>query len=125
MATIDTYLSGNYAPISEEITATALPVTGTIPAELDGRLIRNGPNPVDGGHPDAHWFTGTGMVHGVRLRDGKADWYRNRFVVSDRVSEALGRPITPGTLFPYTTLFRSDSEERRVGKECKIGRAHV
>ena len=25
------------------------------------------------------------------------------------------------TLFPYTTLFRS--EERRVGKECKIGRA--
>ena len=29
------------------------------------------------------------------------------------------------TLFPYTTLFRSESEERRVGKECKIGRAHV
>ena len=27
-------------------------------------------------------------------------------------------------VFPYTTLFRS-SEERRVGKECKIGRAHV
>ena len=27
------------------------------------------------------------------------------------------------SLFPYTTLFRS--EERRVGKECKIGRAHV
>ena len=53
MATIDTYLSGNYAPISEEITATALPVTGTIPAELDGRLIRNGPNPVDGGQPQA------------------------------------------------------------------------
>ena len=26
------------------------------------------------------------------------------------------------TLFPYTTLFRSESEERRVGK---IGRAHV
>ena len=26
------------------------------------------------------------------------------------------------TLFPYTTLFRS-SEERRVGKESKIGRA--
>ena len=99
MATIDTYLTGNYAPVSEEITATELPVTGTIPAELDGRLIRNGPNPVDGGQPDAHWFTGTGMVHGVRLRDGKADWYRNRFVVSDRVSEALGKPVTPGPRF--------------------------
>ena len=93
MATTDTYLAGNYAPVSEEITATELSVTGTIPAELDGRLIRNGPNPIDGGQPDAHWFTGTGMVHGVRLRDGRADWYRNRYVVSDRVAEATGRPI--------------------------------
>ena len=99
MATTDTYLAGNYAPVSEEITATELAVTGTIPAELDGRLIRNGPNPIDGGHPDAHWFTGTGMVHGVRLRDGRADWYRNRYVVSDRVAEATGRPITPGPRF--------------------------
>ena len=89
MATIDTYLAGNYAPVSEEITATELAVTGTIPAELDGRLIRNGPNPIDGGHPDAHWFTGTGMVHGVRLRDGRADWYRNRYVVS---TESPKRP---------------------------------
>ncbi len=97
--TTDQYLQGNYAPVLDEITATDLAVTGTIPAELDGRLIRNGPNPVDGGQPESHWFTGTGMVHGVRLRDGKADWYRNRFVVSDRVSEALGKPITPGPRF--------------------------
>ena len=27
--------------------------------------------------------------------------------------------VTIGTLFPYTTLFRS-SEERRVGKECNL-----
>ena len=99
MSTIDTYLQGNYAPVLDEITAEALPVTGTIPAELDGRLLRNGPNPVDGGQADAHWFVGTGMVHGVRIRDGRADWYRNRFVVSDRVSEALGRPVTPGPRF--------------------------
>ena len=51
MATTNTYLTGNYAPVSEEITATELPVTGTIPVELDGRLIRNGPNPIDGGQP--------------------------------------------------------------------------
>lgn len=99
MTTTDIYLTGNYAPVLEEITATDLPVTGSIPAELDGRLLRNGPNPVDGGQAGAHWFTGTGMVHGVRIRDGRADWYRNRFVVSDRVSEALGRPITPGPRF--------------------------
>ena len=38
--------------------------------------------------------------------------------------ELTERLSTMLTLFPYTTLFRS-SEERRVGKECKIGRAHV
>jgi carotenoid cleavage dioxygenase len=27
-----------------------------------------------------HPFLGDGMVHGVRLRDGKAEWYRNRYV---------------------------------------------
>ena len=29
-----------------------------------------------------HWFLGEGMVHGVRLRDGQAQWYRNRWVRS-------------------------------------------
>ena len=99
MATTDLYLQGNYAPVAAETTVADLPVTGTIPPELDGRLIRNGPNPVDGGDPAAHWFTGTGMVHGVRLCDGRADWYRNRYVVSDRVSTALGKPETPGPRF--------------------------
>ncbi|MBT5140445.1 MAG: carotenoid oxygenase [Acidimicrobiaceae bacterium] len=99
MATTDTYVQGNYAPVREEITTEDLRVTGAIPAELDGRLLRIGPNPVEDAAADDHWFTGTGMAHGVRLRDGKADWYRNRYVVSDRVSEALGRPITPGPRF--------------------------
>ena len=30
------------------------------------------------------------MVHGVRLRDGRAEWYRNRWVRSQAVAEALG-----------------------------------
>ena len=66
------YLEGNFGPVHEELTAADLPVTGTIPAELDGRLIRNGPNPITEQDPETyHWFTGTGMVHGLRLRDGK------------------------------------------------------
>lgn len=75
------YLSGNMAPVEKEITAFDLPVVGEIPAELEGRWLRNGPNPI--GDIDAtkhHWFLGTGMVHGVRLRGGKAEWYRNRYV---------------------------------------------
>mgnify|MGYP003343381433 FL=1 len=55
-----------------------LPVHGTLPEGLDGRYVRNGANP-QSGH-SVHWFAGDGMLHGIRLRDGKAEWYRNRWV---------------------------------------------
>jgi len=35
------YLEGTYAPVTEEVTATELPVTGTIPDHLTGRYLRN------------------------------------------------------------------------------------
>ncbi len=75
------YLTGAAAPVREEVTAFDLPVTGTIPAELDGRFLRNGPNPKDPDPAAYHWFVGEGMVHGVRLRDGRAEWYRNRWTI--------------------------------------------
>jgi len=91
------YLAGNFAPVDEEVTAFDLPVTGTIPDGLEGRLLRIGPNPVLPDDPNAfHWFTGTGMAHGVRLVDGAAEWYRNRYVRSDRVTQAKGWPEIPG-----------------------------
>jgi Retinal pigment epithelial membrane protein len=72
--------------VTEEITAFDLPVTGSLPAELSGRYLRNGPNPLGLDDPDYHWFLGAGMVHGVRLRGGKAEWYRNRWVRSKAVA---------------------------------------
>ena len=91
------YLSGNFAPVADELTVHDLAVTGTIPDDLNGRFLRIGPNPVGPEDPASyHWFLGTGMVHGVRLRDGNAEWYRNRFVRGDRVTEVLGGPATPG-----------------------------
>ena len=94
------YLEGNFAPVHEEITATDLPVTGTIPDDLDGRYLRNGPNPVIAPDPAAyHWFVGSGMVHGVRLRGGRAEWYRNRWVRSAEVAKALGEEPRPGPVF--------------------------
>jgi len=82
------FLEGSFAPVSEEITAFNLPVTGQVPAELTGRYLRNGPNPLGLDEPDPHWFVGAGMVHGVRLRDGQAEWYRNRWVRSQVVAQA-------------------------------------
>ncbi|MCW7942646.1 9-cis-epoxycarotenoid dioxygenase [Streptomyces hygroscopicus] len=71
-------LAGNYAPVTDELTAYDLPVTGRIPAELAGWYLRNGPNPADAA--SGHWFFGDGMIHGVRLEHGRAVSYRNRWV---------------------------------------------
>ena len=46
-----------------------------------GKIFRTGYN----------WFTGDGMVHGVRLGDGQALWYRNRWVDSEATSATLQR----------------------------------
>ena len=87
------FLEGNLAPVTEEVTAFDLEVTGTLPADLDGRYLRNGPNPLGEVNPAKyHWFTGHGMVHGVRLRDGKAEWYRNRWVRNNDVADLLNEP---------------------------------
>ena len=89
------YLSGFLEPVRAEVTASDLEVTGHIPEHLDGRYLRNGPNPAAEVDPATyHWFTGDGMVHGVALRDGKACWYRNRWVRSPAVSRSLGEPAT-------------------------------
>jgi carotenoid cleavage dioxygenase-like enzyme len=84
---------GNLAPVQEEITAFDLPVEGAIPPELRGLYARNGANPRQG-HA-GHWFMGDGMVHGVSLRDGRAEWYRNRWVRTPRFA---GAPRKPGDI---------------------------
>ncbi|NJP64823.1 carotenoid oxygenase family protein [Streptomyces spiramenti] len=93
--------AGPFDPVTEEITAFDLSVTGRIPAELRGRYLRIGPNALGVEDPAAaHWMHGPGMVHGVRLQDGRAEWYRNRWVRSDHVRRALGEP-EKGVRPPY------------------------
>ncbi|MFJ6214113.1 carotenoid oxygenase family protein [Streptomyces sp. NPDC092296] len=83
------YLDGHLAPVPDETDAAGLEVVGTLPPELDGRYLRNGPNPL-AGQDRGHWFAGHGMIHGVRLRDGRAEWYRNRWV---RTRKLAGDPF--------------------------------
>ncbi len=91
------FLSGIHTPMKGELTLTDLRVQGSIPPELDGRYIRIGPNPLKPANPAVyHWFTGDGMVHGVRLQGGRALWYRNQWIRSRAVSAALGEPAAPG-----------------------------
>ncbi len=66
------YLAGEFAPLHEEYTLTDLDVVGTIPDNLDGRYLRNGPNPIGEIDPELyHWFIGDGMVHGIRIREAR------------------------------------------------------
>lgn len=69
------WLDGNFAPVGGDLEATNLSVTGRLPAALSGTWVRNGSNPAG---ESAHWFLGNAMVHGLRLRDGQAEWYRRR-----------------------------------------------
>ncbi len=96
-AVTNPYIVDNYGPVAEEITALDLSVVGELPADLNGRYLRNGPNPAAEVDPATHhWFLGDGMVHGVRLEDGQAKWYRNRYVGSSALSELRGQPDIPG-----------------------------
>ncbi|HEY3818186.1 MAG TPA: carotenoid oxygenase family protein [Polyangiaceae bacterium] len=76
------HLKGAYAPVLEERTLRDLEVIGTIPPDLCGTYLRNGPNPRTGTSPG--WFAGEGMLHGVRLEGGGARWYRNRWMTGGR-----------------------------------------
>ena len=85
------HLRDNWAPVLDELTVTGLRVDGTIPSELRGDYLRTGPNPSTGS--SAHWFFGDGMVHGIRLADGKAE-YRNRFIQTPNIADPLDDPMS-------------------------------
>src|SRR6266498_891980 len=96
------YLVGNFAPVRDERDErderddAGLAITGAIPPELDGLLLRNGPNPILDPEPTAyHWFNGDGMLHGIELSERQAR-YRNRWVRTRAACEALGEPAPAG-----------------------------
>ena len=78
------WLRGNYGPVDHEHDVVDLEVTGSIPTDLAGRYIRNGPNPREA---TPHWFLGDGMLHGVELAGGRATAYRNRWVRTRQFTE--------------------------------------
>ncbi len=97
------FLTGNYAPVGDELTRYDLPVLGRLPDRLRGTLFRNGPNPQFEPVEPYHWFTGDGMVHAITLGDGRAS-YRNRWVRTPKfLAEAgAGRPLFAGFGRPLT-----------------------
>ena len=98
---LPTYLSGNFAPIQQESTIENLDAIGEIPPELEGMLVRNGPNPQFPPIGQYHWFDGDGMVHSIQLKAVQA-MYRNRYVktLGHQKEHAAQQAIWSGLLEP-------------------------
>jgi carotenoid cleavage dioxygenase-like enzyme len=104
------FLSGNFAPMREEHTASDLEVIGEIPADLSGSFLRIGPNPFY--VPDEelyHMFDGDGMIHQVQFDGGKAT-YRNRFVDTEglRLEREKGTWIWKGYRSMADTMLKGE-----------------
>jgi len=98
---VNAYLDGNFAPVQTEITADSLQVIGQLPPDLSGMFVRNGPNPQWSPIGQYHWFDGDGMLHGVRIDNGKAT-YRNRYVQTKgyQIEKQVGKAVWSGLLEP-------------------------
>ena len=96
------FLSGRFAPVHDEISVDDLVVDGTLPTDLTGAYLRNGPNPK---FPPLGSYTypleGDGMIHGVWFEGGRAR-YANRFVRTNslKAEEAAGKAIFGGLMTP-------------------------
>jgi carotenoid cleavage dioxygenase-like enzyme len=74
------HLQGIMRPVADELTVDDCEVVGTIPPEMSGLLIRNGPNQrFAPPGSDYHFFDGDGMLHAMWIDGGKAS-YRNRWI---------------------------------------------
>ena len=112
------FLSGNYAPVDDELSDVDCRVSGRLPDGLQGTLYRNGSNPHFPPVEPYHWFTGDGMVHAVTLGDGPPR-YSNRWVRTPRfVAEAAaGRALFAGFGQPLT--------EAAVALDTGVANTHV
>lgn len=70
LASDNIWLSGNYAPVHDELDAPELAVAGELPPGLSGAYRRNGGNPAFAPIGRYRIFDGDGMVHAVELDGG-------------------------------------------------------
>jgi len=96
------YQSGRFAPVDREVESSDLTVEGTVPTDLDGAFLRNGPNPKFtplGSY--TYPLEGDAMIHGVWLEGGQAR-YKNRWVVTKGMlaEERAGRALFGGLMTP-------------------------
>ena len=94
-------LDGNNAPVRSEDFFENMPVIGTVPKDLNGLYVRNGPNAFYQPEWRYHAYDGDGMVHAIRFENGKVT-YRNRWIQTKALTEeqAAGHALWKGLKEP-------------------------
>ncbi|PIN26288.1 Beta, beta-carotene 15,15'-dioxygenase [Handroanthus impetiginosus] len=100
-------LSGNFAPVDELPPTACDIVEGSLPLCLDGAYIQNGPNPQFMPRSPFHIADGDGMLHSIKISQGKAT-FSSRFVRTYKylLEHELGYPVFPNPVaaLAYTKL---------------------
>ena len=85
----DTAFVAGFRSLEEELTDNHLPLDGSIPPWLSGKLLRNGPGAFEGGGERmAHWFDGLSMLRKYTFADGEVR-YSNRFLRTESYDAAM------------------------------------
>ncbi|KAG7546939.1 Carotenoid oxygenase [Arabidopsis suecica] len=102
-------LSDNFAPVLDELPPTDCEIIhGSLPPSLNGAYIRNGPNPQFLPRGPYHLFDGDGMLHAIRIHNGKATLC-SRYVKTYKynVEKQTGAPVMPNVFSGFNGVTAS------------------
>ncbi|EOA15698.1 hypothetical protein CARUB_v10006410mg [Capsella rubella] len=102
-------LSDNFAPVLDELPPTDCEIIhGSLPPSLNGAYIRNGPNPQFLPRGPYHLFDGDGMLHAIRIHNGKATLC-SRYVKTYKynVEKQNGAPVLPNVFSGFNGVTAS------------------
>ncbi|KAL2348739.1 hypothetical protein Fmac_002739 [Flemingia macrophylla] len=99
-------LTQNFAPVDELPPTPCELLQGTLPPCLDGAYIRNGPNPHFLPRGPYHLFDGDGMLHALRISQGKPTTLCSRYVKTYKykVENDAGFPLIPNVFSGFNSI---------------------
>ncbi|KDP37806.1 hypothetical protein JCGZ_06708 [Jatropha curcas] len=101
-------LSDNFAPVDELPPTDCEVIEGSLPSCLDGAYIRNGPNPQYLPKGPYHLFDGDGMLHSIRISQGKAKLCSRYVKTYKYIKERdAGAPLLPNVFSGFNGLAAS------------------
>ncbi|XP_027080321.1 probable carotenoid cleavage dioxygenase 4, chloroplastic [Coffea arabica] len=99
------FLSNNFAPVDELPPTECEVVEGSLPPCLDGAYFRNGPNPQFLPRGPYHLFDGDGMIHSIKISQGRATLC-SRYVKTYKymIERDLGSTVMPNVFSGFNGL---------------------